>query len=230
MRRLVETGCRTVVLAGRDPAALEANVRELTNAGATTVETLGFDAQDVGSHASVIEKAFTGRDIDLVFIAFGVLGHGAGIDTDPEAAAAAVTTNYVGAVSAGLVAAKCLRAQGHGAIVVLSSVAGERARRSNFVYGSSKAGLDAFAQGLGDALVGSGVRVMVVRPGFVDSKMTEGLEAAPFSTTPHVVADAIVDGLASGKEIVWVPSMLRGLAFAFRHMPRALWRKVSANR
>jgi decaprenylphospho-beta-D-erythro-pentofuranosid-2-ulose 2-reductase len=113
---------------------------------------------------------------------------------------------------------------------VLSSVAGERARKSNFVYGSSKSGLDAFAQGLGDALVGSGVRVLVIRPGFVHSKMTKGLDPAPFATTPEAVANAITEALASGKEIVWVPSVLRWVAMVFHLLPRPLWRRVSADR
>ena len=231
MRKLVPHGCRTVLLGVRDPAAVGEQIQELTNAGASTVRAIPFDATDTSSHQSMIEQCFADHpDIDLVLIAFGVLGHGAGIDTEPDAAAAeAVTTNYVGAVSSGLAAAR-LREQGHGTIVVLSSVAGERARRSNFVYGSSKAGLDAFAQGLGDALVGSGVRVLVVRPGFVHSKMTQGLEPAPFATTPEAVADAITNALASGKEIVWVPSVLRWVAMVFRHLPRPVWRKVSANR
>jgi decaprenylphospho-beta-D-erythro-pentofuranosid-2-ulose 2-reductase len=230
MRSLVAAGCHTVVLAARRPDALEQEVRTLEALGATDVRTIAFDASDPSSHAATIEKCFVGGDIDLVLIAFGVLGHGAGLDTAADVAADAVTTNYVGAVSSGLAAAQRLRAQGHGTIVVLSSVAGERARRSNFVYGSSKAGLDAFAQGLGDALVGSGVRVVVVRPGFVNSKMTAGLDPAPFATTPDVVADAILDALASGREIVWVPSVLRWIAMAFHHLPRTMWRRVSANR
>jgi decaprenylphospho-beta-D-erythro-pentofuranosid-2-ulose 2-reductase len=231
MRLLVPAGCRTVVLAARDPDSLGDHARELTAAGATTVVTIAFDATDIPSHDKIIEGCFTsGHDVDLVLIAFGVLGHNAGLESSPEAAAENATTNYVGVVSAGLAAAKRLREQGHGTIVVLSSIAGERARRSNFVYGSSKAGLDAFAQGLGDALVGTGVRVVVVRPGFVRSKMTEGLEPAPFSTTPDAVAHAIADALASGKEIVWVPSLLRWVAMAFRHLPRQAWRRVSANR
>lgn len=231
MRKLVPNGCSTVLLAVRDPAAVAEQMQELTNAGASTVRAIPFDATDTSSHQSTIEQCFAYHpDIDLVLIAFGVLGHGAGVDTDSEAAAAAVTTNYVGAVSSGLAAAKCLREQGHGTIVVLSSVAAERARKSNFVYGSSKAGLDAFAQGLGDALVGSGVRVLVVRPGFVHSKMTQGLDPAPFATTPEAVATAITEALASGKEIVWVPSVLRWVAIVFRHLPRPLWRRVSANR
>jgi decaprenylphospho-beta-D-erythro-pentofuranosid-2-ulose 2-reductase len=139
-----------------------------------------------------------------------------------------VQANYVGAVSSGLAAAQRLKAQGHGTIVVLSSVAGERVRAANFVYGSSKAGLDAFAQGLGDALLGTGVQVLVVRPGFVHTKMTAGMDAAPFSTSPEAVADAIAAGLATGKETIWVPPILRVVFGGFRHLPRLAWRRVSA--
>jgi decaprenylphospho-beta-D-erythro-pentofuranosid-2-ulose 2-reductase len=121
-----------------------------------------------------------------------------------------------------------LEEQGHGTIIVLSSVAGERVRQSNFVYGSSKAGLDGFAQGLGDSLEGTGVNVMVVRPGFVHSSMTEGRDAPPLSTTPEAVAEAVADGLASGKHTVWVPGTFRYVMTAFRHLPRPLWRKLSA--
>lgn len=231
LRALVPSGCRTVVLAAREPTALARNVAELTDLGATTVRTVAFDATEIAHHRETIDQCFdeTG-DIDLAVIAFGVLGHGAGIDTAPEVAARAVTTNYVGAVSSGLAVAERMRRQGHGTIVVLSSVAGERARRSNFVYGSSKAGLDAFAQGLGDALVGTGVRVIVVRPGFVHSKMTAGLDPAPFATTPDAVAEVITKALASNKEIVWAPPVLHWVTIVFRHLPRAVWRKVSANR
>ena len=120
-----------------------------------------------------------------------------------------------------------LRAQGHGTLVLMSSVAGLRARKDNFVYGSTKAGLDAFAQGLGDSLVGTGVDVMVVRPGFVHTKMTEGMDAAPFSTTPDKVATLIVDGLAKRQEVVWAPPILKFPFFVFRLLPRALWRRIA---
>ena len=116
--------------------------------------------------------------------------------------------------------------QGHGTIVVLSSVAGERVRKSNYVYGASKAGLDGFAQGLGDALQGTGARVMVVRPGFVHTKMTAGRKPAPFSTTPDAVADAVVRGLEKGAETIWAPPALRFVMSGMRHLPRPLWRKV----
>jgi decaprenylphospho-beta-D-erythro-pentofuranosid-2-ulose 2-reductase len=130
-------------------------------------------------------------------------------------------------MSSGLVCANALKKQGHGSLVVLSSVAGERARKANFIYGSTKAGLDAFAQGLGDSLHGSGVHVMVVRPGFVETKMTAGMEKAPLSTTPDAVADAIVSGLRRGAEIVWVPAALRYVLSGLRHLPRPVFRKVA---
>jgi decaprenylphospho-beta-D-erythro-pentofuranosid-2-ulose 2-reductase len=229
--RLVEGGCRTVLLAARHPDRLGASTAALTAAGATVVRTVPFDALDPVGHVATIEQCFEIHpDIDLVLVAFGVLGDQSTFDHDPVAAAAAVTTNYTGAVSALLAVAAAMRRQGHGTIVVLSSVAGERARRSNFVYGSSKAGLDAFAQGLGDALVGSGVHVLVVRPGFVHSKMTAGMDAAPMAATPAAVAEAIVNGIASGADVVWVPPALRWVTMIMRHLPRALWRRVSASR
>jgi decaprenylphospho-beta-D-erythro-pentofuranosid-2-ulose 2-reductase len=230
LRRLVPQGCRTVVLAARRPDELAGEVKALEAAGAGSVSTVAFDALDTASHADVIDTCFAAGDIDLVLMAFGVLGDQAVLDDDPEAAAELARANYVGVVSSGLAAARALRKQGHGTIVVLSSVAGERVRKSNFVYGSTKAAMDAFAQGLGDSLAGSGVRVLVVRPGFVHTKMTAGMEAAPFATDADSVADAIVDGLASGKEVVWVPPLLRWVMTGFRHLPRSAWRRVSAGR
>jgi len=226
--RLVGDRCRTVILAARRPDELTPLVERFTAAGATRVEAVGFDALQSDQHADQIAGFFKEfGDIDLVLVAFGVLGAQADFDADPAAAATAVTANYVGAVSSGLAVANELRHQGHGVLAVLSSVAGERARSSNFVYGSSNAGLDAFAQGLGDSLVGSGARVMIVRPGFVHTTMTKGLKVAPMATTPEAVADAIVDGLRKDREIVWVPAKLRWVFAVMRHLPRPVWRKVS---
>jgi short-subunit dehydrogenase len=110
--------------------------------------------------------------------------------------------------------------------VVLSSVAGERARKTNFIYGSSKTGLDAFSQGLSDALVGTGVGVTIVRPGFVVGRMTEGMDPAPFATTPDAVADAVVAGIASGAAVVYAPPILRWIFTVMRHLPGPVWRKI----
>jgi decaprenylphospho-beta-D-erythro-pentofuranosid-2-ulose 2-reductase len=226
--RLVERRCRTVVLAARSTEAADPVAADLRRRGATTVDVIAFDAADFGSHEKIIDSVFESHDIDAVLLAFGVLGDQATFDDDPAAAAAAVEVNYVGGVSSGLAVAKCFRKQGHGTLIVLSSVAGERARKDNFVYGSSKAGLDAFAQGLGDELEGTGARVLVVRPGFVHTRMTAGMAPAPLSTTADVVADAVVDGLAKGSHTVWAPPPLRYLFAVLRHLPRRAWRIVSA--
>lgn len=183
-RRLVARRTRTVWLAGRPSAALEEAAGRLRGLGAD-VHTIAFDALDPTSHEAVLGKVFAEGDIDMVLLAFGLLGDQARDEREPEAAVRVAQTNYTGAVSASLVCARALQAQGHGSLVVMSSVAGERARRANFIYGSSKAGLDAFAQGLGDALHGTGVHVMVVRPGFVRTRMTAGLPEAPSRPRPR---------------------------------------------
>ena len=146
--------------------------------------------------------------------------------TDPVEAARLATTNYVGAVSSGLAVADRLRAQGHGTLIVLSSVAGVRTRASNFVYGSTKAGQDAFATGLGHALHGSGVHVLTVRPGFVRTAMTAGLPEAPFSIDPGDVAAAVVDGLRRRRSVVWAPGVLRAVFALLQLAPGALWRRL----
>jgi len=226
--RLIEGRCRTVVLAGRPEDGMDEVAADLRAAGATRVEVRHWEATDVDSHPKVIGDIFDEvGDIDLVYAPAGILGSQEAFEADPAFAAAAVQINFGGLVSSCLVVAEHLKRQGHGTIVLMSSVAGLRARKDNFVYGSTKAGLDAFAQGLGDRLVGSGVRVMVVRPGFVHTKMTEGMSPAPFSTTPDKVAELIVEGLTKGTEVVWAPPVLKFPFFVFRLLPRAVWRKVS---
>jgi len=231
--RLVTDGCRTVVLAGRHADAMNQVAERLRAAGATRVEVTSWDATDIGSHGSAVAAAFDAvapEDLDGVVLAAGVLGDQSDFDADPTTAAAVIAANYTGAVTTLLHVADRMKRQGHGTIVVLSSVAGERVRKSNYVYGSSKAALDAFAQGLGDALVGTGVRVLVVRPGWVRTAMTEGMDPAPFPTTPEAVAAAVADGLAKGRELIWAPAPLRYVFSVFRHLPRPLWRKVAARR
>ncbi|MEV0266459.1 decaprenylphospho-beta-D-erythro-pentofuranosid-2-ulose 2-reductase [Streptomyces sp. NPDC050617] len=224
-RRLIARRARTVWLAGRPSPALEAAADHLRELGAE-VRTVPFDALAPERHEEVLGKVFAEGDIDLVLLAFGVLGDQARAEEEPLTAVRVAQTNYTGAVCAGLVCAKALRAQGHGSLVVLSSVAGERARRANFVYGSSKAGLDAFAQGLGDALHGTGVHVLVVRPGFVRTRMTAHLKEAPLAADPEAVAEAVETGLRRRDEIVWVPGSLRAVMAVLRHVPRGVFRRL----
>jgi decaprenylphospho-beta-D-erythro-pentofuranosid-2-ulose 2-reductase len=227
VRKLIQGRCRSVVLAGRDPEALARPAKELEAAGATSVDVVEFDGLDYASHDSFVHDVFAGRpDFDLVLLAFGVLGDQELAEVDGAEARRIIESNFTGAVSVLVPIVSALRAQGHGPVVVLSSVAGERARKSNFVYGSSKAGLDAFCQGLGDSLDSTGVRIVIVRPGFVHTKMTEGLEPAPLATDPDSVADAIVAGLGRGSETIWAPGPLRYVMSILRHVPRPVFRRL----
>jgi decaprenylphospho-beta-D-erythro-pentofuranosid-2-ulose 2-reductase len=225
--RLVRDGARTVVLAGRAPERFGEVEQRLRDAGAVEVLTVPFDADDTDSHEQLVADV-VGKvgDLDVAVLAFGVLGDQAVDERDARSAVAVARTNYLGGVSVLTVLGERLRQQGHGALVVLSSVAGERVRRSNFVYGSAKAGLDGFATGLADALHGSGARVLVVRPGFVTSKMTAGLDSAPLSTTPDGVADVVAKGLRGSATVVWAPAALRAVMSVLRHVPRPLFRRL----
>jgi decaprenylphospho-beta-D-erythro-pentofuranosid-2-ulose 2-reductase len=223
-------GLDHAVLAARDPSGAEARVRAAAPGLRTTA--VHWDALDITGHAAAFDLAASALGtIDLVLCAAGMLGHHAGRSMGPEDVDLMVRTNFAGPAAALAVAADRLVAQGHGTIMVLSSVAAVRPRRSNYVYGSSKAGLDAFAQGLGDALAGTGVRCIVVRPGFVRSRMTTGLDPAPFSTDPATVARHAVDALAHpGRHTVFVPPALTPMFAALRAAPRPLWRRIAGDR
>lgn len=214
-----------VVLAARHSERLDRAKVRLEKLGCA-VELVEFDARALDTHADVVRKAFAGGDIDVALVAFGVLGDPEQAWTDVDAAIEVAQVNYTAAVAVGVALAERFRAQGHGALVAFSSVAGERARRSNFVYGSSKAGMDAFYSGLTEALRHDGVGVTVVRPGFVHTRMTEGLKPAPLSTTPDKVAAIVVDAVRNRRELVWAPASLRAVMSVLRHLPRAVFRRL----
>ena len=227
VRELVGGGAKKIVLAGRDPTGLAAAADEAKEAGADSVATLPFDANDVDRAATVVDSGFSavGR-VDLVVIAVGVLYDDEADERDPTRVARCVTVNFTWPAAALSRVAHHLREQGAGRVVVLSSVAGVRVRRSNYIYGSSKAGLDAYARSLNQALAGSGASVTVVRPGFVRSKMTEGRPKAPLEVTPEAVARAIVKGIENGSEVVWSPSAMRPIFFVLGLLPEPLWRRL----
>ena len=226
-RRLVADGHDSVVLAARRSDDLEAEENALLAAGAVTVERVEFDADDVGRHSAVLgDIAGKFGPLAVVVIAFGVLGDQRRAEHDAAHALAVLHTDYVAQVSVLTHLANLLREQGHGQLVVFSSVAGMRVRRANYVYGSAKAGLDGFASGLTDALAGSGVRLLLVRPGFVIGRMTRGMAPAPLSSTPEQVAGATVAALRRGRAVVWVPAVLRPVFAIMRVLPRAIWRRL----
>ena len=225
-RRLMSPATKSVVLACRRPDEAAAAAAAIARSG-VVVEPVAFDAADTSSHRAFVDDV-TARfgDPDVVVLAFGQLGDQSVFDDDTAEAVKVAHVNFTGAVSVAMEYGRVLRRQGHGHLVVLSSVAGERVRKANFVYGSTKAGLDGFAQGLGDSLEGTGAHVLVVRPGFVHSRMTTGMKAAPFATTPDAVADVVAKGLRSGARTVWAPGILRFVFSALRHVPGPVWRRL----
>jgi decaprenylphospho-beta-D-erythro-pentofuranosid-2-ulose 2-reductase len=227
VRRLLNPTTKTVVLACRDLDRGERAAAGLRY-DSLKVDVVNFDATETEQHADLARSlSETYGDIDVAILAFGLLGDGAVTSVDPDAAVEIAQVNFTGVVSTTIAIANQMRQQGHGSIVMLSSVAGERVRRVNPVYGGAKAGIDGFAQGLGDVLIADGVHMLIVRPGFVVSKMTTGLKAAPFATTPEKVADATVDGLRKRRRTVWVPGTLRYVFSVLRHLPAPVWRRLN---
>ena len=202
---------------------LAARPSERLTAARTRLEQRG---NAVDTHDDAVRKCFASGDVDVAVVAFGLLGDAEKAWTDVGAAAELATVNYTAAVTVGVALAARMREQGHGAIVALSSVAGERPRRANFVYGSTKAGLDAFYTGLTEALRPHDVGVTVVRPGFVHTRMTDGMTPAPLSTTPEAVAAVIVDAVRTHREQVWAPAPLRAVMSVLRHLPRPVFRRL----
>lgn len=214
-----------VVLAARDQtAAAAAGARAL--GAAAKITTIPFEAGDPQSRRQVIVDAFT-APVDLLLSSFGILGDQARAEREPAHGEEILEVDFTAQAGVLLDAAARMRERRSGTLVVFSSVAGVRARKANFVYGSGKAGLDAFARGLADSLHGSGVRVLIVRPGFVVGRMTAGMTPAPFATTPDAVGRSVAAALTAGKADVWVPPALRYVSVAMRLVPRPLWRRVS---
>jgi len=221
-----------VVLLGRDEAALAGVAQDVrANTPARRVEVHAVDAVDVAAHARVIDQVFDGGDVDVTVLAVGVLGDQARAEADPVHAVEVAQASFVGPLSLLLHVGRRLRVQGHGDVVVLSSVAAVRARRSNFVYGAAKAGLDAAALGLCDALAGTGVRVLVVRPGFVRTRMTAGRPVPPLATDADTVGRAVVralsaTGLRGRSAVVYPSAAVRAVALAVSVIPRPVLRRL----
>lgn len=220
-----------VVLAARRSADLAEQTAALLAAGATQVSTVEFDADDTDSHPALIDELVSRGPVEAAIVAFGILGDAARAEAEVEHALEIARVDYLAQVSVITLLANKLREQGSGTIVAFSSIAGQRVRRANYVYGSTKAGLDGFASGLSDALHGTGVRLLLVRSGFVIGAMTKelmesGVQPAPMSRTADQVADAVVRAYRRGKWVVWVPWAMAPTALVFRLLPRSLWRRM----
>jgi decaprenylphospho-beta-D-erythro-pentofuranosid-2-ulose 2-reductase len=231
-RYLRNTKARIILADLPNAPKREAAIEQMKAAGAKSVEYLDFDAVDTKSHPAVIDAAWSNGDVDVAIVAFGVLGDAEELWQNQGKAVLTAQVNYTAAVSVGVLIGQKMRAQGFGQIMAMSSVAGERVRRSNFVYGSTKAGLDGFYLGLGEALREFGVHVLVIRPGQVRTRTTldhwaaTGAKEAPFTVDKEDVAELAVTSAAKGKDLVWAPGPVRYLMSVMRHIPRPIFRKL----
>lgn len=225
--RYLRTAPARVVLAcmSGDPLR-DSAVTQLTQAGARAVDVVDFDAVDTDSHPRVIDEAFSAGDVDVAIVAFGLLGDAEELWQNQRKAVQIADINYTAAVSVGVLLGEKMRAQGFGRIIAMSSAAGERVRRSNFVYGSTKAGLDGFYLVLGEALREYGVHVLVIRPGQVRTRMSAHVKEAPLTVDKEYVADLAVTASAKGKDLVWAPGAFRYVMMVLRHIPRPIFRRL----
>lgn len=228
---LARLGLQRVILAARQPTALEPWIEQLhTNYPQLACSTVAFDATAVDCHAALIEQVWHSEHrVDAALLAFGILGP-VGHQPSGTTALSTLQTNLVGAASLLLLLRDRFVDQGQGHLIVLSSVAACRPRGSNAVYASAKSGLDALARGLSDSVEHDAVTITVVRPGFVASPLTAGLAPAPFATTVTRVADDIVHGIRRRTAIVWSPAILRFVISTLNMLPSALYRRITSRR
>jgi short-subunit dehydrogenase len=217
------------VLCGRNAELLSQAAEEARDYGASTTDTVVFDAEDVADAQRVVTEAFekVGEDVDLVVVAVGLLGDQFTQENDAAAAARVALVNFAWPVAALAEVRRRLVKQGHGRILVMSSVASIRVRRNAYLYGGAKAGLDRLCDGLADSLIGTGVRLQLLRPGVVRTRMTEGQAPIPFTTGPEEVANYVMKGLATDELVIWSPPILRYAFAMLRHLPKPIWRKVA---
>jgi short-subunit dehydrogenase len=218
-----------VILAGRDRDDLDKSAADIALRSGRRATVFDFDATDYASHEAVIARAREAAATGTlnIFLAFGTMPTQAEIDRDMKLAIRTIESNYTGAVSILQAAAPVLEAQKRGAVVALSSVAGDRGRIKNYVYGSAKAGLTAYLQGLRARLFRSGVSVTTVKPGFVDTAMTFGLPGMFLVASPDAGARACLKAARRGKEEIYFPFFWWGIMTIIRNIPERIFMRLS---
>ncbi len=228
-KKLSAARADTIVLAGRNPALLSEVEDEARRWGATKVDTVHFDAEEPQHAAAIVREAFEkmGKPVDLVVIAVGLLGSQARDENDAEAVTRLISVNFTWPGAALAEIRQLLVNQGMGRVLVISSIAAVRSRRSLYLYSSAKAGLDRMCLGIAESLEGSGVTMQILRPGVVRTRMSAGLKEPPFTTTADEVAENVMRALATDKVVVWSPPILRYVALVLQCLPTSIWRRVS---
>jgi decaprenylphospho-beta-D-erythro-pentofuranosid-2-ulose 2-reductase len=224
-RAWLRRGTKSFVITERTTGRAAELIETLSSGGAD-VRRVNLDVLEPATIAAAVDEIWSEGDVDVVVIAIGLLRDQEAIEEDPTQAWEVLTVNSTATIQVALEVARHFESQQHGLLVLLSSVAGQRGRRDNYVYGAGKAAVDVFAEGLQQRFATSPVRVLVVRPGYVHSNMSAGVKPAPFAVTVDRSSQEILRAVAAGKEVVWIPSLLAVFFFVFRLLPRRIWGRV----
>lgn len=215
-----------LILAGRSEQRMNAIADDLRTRGADRVEVFTLDINDRAGHARVLDQAASGTPLDVILVAHGTLPDQQACLDDPERTAAEFTTNATATIAFMVAAARVLCRQGQGTLAVISSVAGDRGRASNALYGSAKAAVSAFASGLRQQLHATGVNVLTIKPGFVDTPMTAGFRKGILWSQPRAVARIIARAINRGRSTVYAPGFWKLIMLAIIHIPEPLFRRM----
>lgn len=217
----------TLYLVARDGIRAQAIAQDLQIRGAAAVHTDTLDVADFAAHAGVIERAFSAfGGVDVALIAHGTLPDQTRCDADVAYAVNEFTLNGTATISLTACIARKLEAQGAGTLAVISSVAGDRGRASNYFYGAAKAAVSTYLSGLRQRLYGSGVNVLTIKPGFVDTPMTAAFEKGALWATPAQVARGIVRAIERRRSVAYLPWFWHGIMTVIRSIPEFLFRRI----
>lgn len=225
--RAAAEGGADVILAGRDMDDMVRSAEDVSIRTGRDVDVVAFDAEDLSGHAAFVADVTRRAGFLNVFLAFGAMPEQDEIDADFALAERSIAVNYTGAVSVLHRLAPHLEEQGDGHVVVLSSVAGDRGRLKNYVYGSAKAGLNTYLQGLRARLFRAGVSVTTIKPGFMDTDMTWGIEGMFLVASPEKAARACLAAAKKRRHVVYVPFFWWGIMNIIRHIPEFMFKKMN---
>jgi short-subunit dehydrogenase len=215
-------------LTARSPARLEAIGQDLKIRGAQNIGTAILDINDLPRHQSVLDAAWSAmHEVDVVLVAHGTLPDKKACEASAELTLKEFNTNATSTIALLTLLANRLKAQGKGTLAVISSVAGDRGRASNYLYGAAKAALTAFTSGLRQGLFRSGITVITIKPGFVDTPMTSEFKKGLLWAAPKQVAKGIVKAIDRRQSIVYLPWFWRYIMLIIRLLPESVFRRIS---
>lgn len=217
-----------LLLVARDQARLDIQAADLRVRGAGQIETLSADLNDIGRHQELLDTSVSklGR-VDILLVAYGTLGNQKKCEQDFAEALREIHTNCLSVLSLLTLFANYFEKQNSGCIAAISSPAGDRGRQSNYVYGTAKGGLSVFLQGLRNRLSKSGVHVLTIKPGFVDTPMTADFNKGLLWVKPEVIAHGILRAIDKQKDVVYLPFFWRYIMLIIKLIPERIFKKLS---